>query len=120
MDHLAWLGAWYAEQCDGCWEHTRGLRLEPVEAGGPERDRLRLTIELVGTGSAESRPRSLLVTSTRGEQLRCTLTAERFQGEGDAENLEQVIGVFRCWVEGVEQASPAGAAACWALAEVGV
>ncbi len=86
-DDLEWLGTWYRQQCDGQWEHHRGMVLEPGWT---------LRIDLRGTDAAGFAPRSLAVRAIDGPWLRCRLDAQRFEGEGA--EVEQLIGVFRQWV----------------------
>ena len=55
-----------------------------------------LRIDLRGTDAAGFAPRSLAVRAIDGPWLRCTLDAQRFEGNGA--EVEQLIGVFRQWV----------------------
>ena len=93
-DNLEWLDDWYQSQCDGSWEHSRGMRLESLDAPG-----WRLTIDLAGTTAANATPQSLNLDTPCGEWIDCTISGERFQGSGDPRKLEQIIGVFRQWVD---------------------
>ena len=122
VDNLEWLEAWYRRQCDGVWEHELGMNLRPVQpAPRPRPPWLRqsspeetqrsglaetsavngwgLTIELAGTDAADHQPRTLVLDSQDGDWLSCAMTPDRFEGSGDARRLEQIIGVFRHWVE---------------------
>ncbi len=56
-----------------------------------------LRIDLRGTSAAGCAPRSLAVCAIDGGWLRCTLNAQRFEGEGA--EVEELIGVFRRWVD---------------------
>ena len=111
LDNLGWLHGWYQRHCDGCWEYSLGLRLTRLEAHeqAPEKARgqafassrpgWRLIVELSGTGCSIMRPRTARIKSIDGGWLHCSLTPERFTGTCDPGRLEQVIGVFRRWVE---------------------
>ncbi len=68
------------------------MLLEPMENNG-----WRLRIDLRGTDAAGAAPRKLAVCAIDGAWLRCTLNAQRFQGEGA--EVEELIGVFRRWVD---------------------
>ena len=57
----------------------------------------RLRIDLRGTAAAGIAPRRLAVCAIRGTWLRCALNAQLFDGEGA--EVEELIGVFRSWVE---------------------
>jgi hypothetical protein len=109
-DDLEWLGTWYRNQCDGQWEHQKGMLLEPVASTTQAAWRLR--IDLRGTSAAGFPPRHMALYAMyesghasqrgleRGSWVRCSLTAQAFEGEGA--QVEELVGVFRRWV-GPEQ-----------------
>jgi hypothetical protein len=100
LDNLEWLEAWYQRQCDGVWEHELGMNLRSVpQSITTPASGWGLTIELAGTDAADSRPRTLVLDSRDGDWLSCAMTPDRFEGTGDARRLEQIIGVFRRWVD---------------------
>lgn len=97
---LEWLQLWYGQQCNGTWEHQGGMLLEPLggtNAGSPTGAGWRLSIDLRGTAAAGSAPRRLAVRAMHGAWLRCSLTGQKFQGEGA--EVETLICVFRGWIE---------------------
>ena len=105
-DDLEWLGTWYQQQCNGKWEHQKGMLLEPLNhgertlepgSGSSRKAGWRLRIDLRGTAAAGAAPRRLAVCALHGTWLRCALKAQRFEGEGA--DVEELIGVFRCWVD---------------------
>ena len=61
----------------------------------------RLRIDLRGTAAAGARSRSFSLGAIHGlpsgEWLRCTLNAQRFEGEGA--EVEPLIAVFRRWID---------------------
>jgi Immunity protein 53 len=93
-NHLEWLQDWYQRQCDGDWEHNEGIRLESLRQPG-----WRLTISLEGTSAENTAPNRMNFDTSGGEWIDCTLDGGRFEGAGDPRRLEQIIGVFRKWVE---------------------
>ena len=104
-DDLEWLGTWYRKQCDGRWEHQKGLLLEPVAGSTQEsQESWRLRIDLRGTTAAGAGPRRMalyamptsLQQARRGNWVRCSMNAQAFEGEGA--EVEQLVGVFRRWV----------------------
>jgi hypothetical protein len=112
-DDLEWLGTWYRNQCDGRWEHHKGMLLEPVASSTQEAQASwRLRIDLRGTTAAgfPTRHMALYFMSAsghasehgleRGYWVRCSLTAQAFEGEGA--QVEELVGVFRRWI-GPEQ-----------------
>jgi Immunity protein 53 len=97
-NNLEWLEGWYQQQCDGDWENRQGLRLESLRRPG-----WRLIISLEGTSAQNASPNRLSLDTSGGEWLDCTISAQRFEGAGDPRRLEQIIGVFRKWVETPQQ-----------------
>ena len=93
-NHLEWLDEWYRHQCNGEWEHKQGMRLRMLDDPGWQ-----LTIQLEGTSAKNTRPQRLRMETRGGGWLACSIGAERFEGSGDPRKLEQIIGVFRRWVE---------------------
>jgi Immunity protein 53 len=94
MDNLEWLEAWYQRQCNGEWEHRLGMQLQTLEDPG-----WHLTINLSGTSAANARPQRLSFDTPCGDWIDCSIGGERFEGQGDPRKLEQIIGVFRHWVD---------------------
>ena len=103
-DDLEWLGTWYQQQCNGTWEHQKGMLLEALndkrlglKGSSSQKAGWRLRIDLRGTAAAGAAPRRLAVCAIHGAWLRCALTAQRFEGEGA--DVEELIGVFRRWID---------------------
>ncbi len=93
-NNLEWLDNWYQRQCNGEWEHQHGMYLQPLEGWG-----WHLTINLEGTSAVNARPQQVRLDTTGGDWIACSIGADRFEGAGDPLRLEQIIGVFRQWVE---------------------
>ena len=91
---LEWLDEWYQRQCNGKWEHTQGMHLEMLDNPGWQ-----LTIHLSGTTAKDARPQGLRMETRGGGWLACSIGKGCFEGSGDPRKLEQIIGVFRRWVE---------------------
>lgn len=99
INNLEWLDGWYQRQCNGEWEHRQGVQLEALEQRGWQ-----LTIQLTGTSAENARPQKLRLDTTTGDWIACSISPERFEGAGDLKKLEQIIGVFRQWVDTPERA----------------
>lgn len=100
-NNLEWLDGWYQRQCNGEWEHTQGVRLKSLDDPG-----WHLTINLAGTSAVNARPQQLRLDTQSGGWLACSIAGECFEGSGDPRKLEQIIGVFRRWVETERQTGP--------------
>ena len=100
-DDLEWLGTWYQQQCNGRWEHQKGMLLQslPAPLGDPRQQAAgwQLRIDLRGTTAAGFGPKRMHLCALDGPWLRCALTAQRFEGAGS--EVEEVIAVFRRWID---------------------
>ncbi len=99
INDLEWLETWYRQQCNGDWEHRKGMLLQPLRSYG--RHGWQLQIELHDTTAAGSAPRRMALCAIDGATprmwLRCTLSSHRFKGEGA--DVEELVAVFRNWVD---------------------
>ena len=102
MDDLEWLERWYAEQCDGDWEHLCGVKIDTLDNPG-----WLLTVDLVGTNleNRASRAVRILGDPPRGENgniggpiwIDCRVRDGKFTGAGDAVQLTALLATFRSW-----------------------
>ena len=65
-----------------------------------------MTISLEGTTAQNAEPNRLSLDTSGEEWIDCTISGERFEGAGDPRRLEQIIGIFRKWVDGPRQMNP--------------
>jgi hypothetical protein len=98
LNNLEWLETWYQQQCNGEWEHSQGVHLDTL-VDSPDRDGWQLTINLHGTSAENMPPQKITLDSSGGDWIDCRLSSSRFQGAGDLRKLEQIIGIFRKWVD---------------------
>jgi hypothetical protein len=94
MDALERLQEWYAEQCDGEWEHSYGVHLETLDNPGWS-----LTVDLTGTRWANlSEPRRLIERS-ENDWYDLELTSSKFAGNCGPRNLSELIREFHSMIE---------------------
>lgn len=95
-DLLRWLQAWYANQCDGDWEHQQGIQLETLDNPG-----WTLRVDLAGT-ALWNRPFARVQRGDidSGDWAWCGVRAFRFEGSCGPLNLGELLGMFRAWAEG--------------------
>jgi hypothetical protein len=94
---LAWLQGWYAGYCDGEWEHQYGIRIETLDNPG-----WLLHIDLNGTDLEGVEFAELVRQNPANvdDWVQCRVGDEVFTGAGGSHNLEELLRVFRTWVEG--------------------
>lgn len=100
MDALTRLQKWYQSQCNGNWEHSRGVTIGTLDNPGWTID-----IELSET-ALEGRPfreRSYGIGKDAAisgdEWLVCKVEQNVFKGRGGPFKLKEMIEVFLDWVE---------------------
>ena len=92
---LAWLQDWYRANCDGDWEHSFGVRVETVDNPG-----WFVNIDLKGTRYASLAAPEIARDVSDDDWLRCSIKEVRFEAAGDPSKLEEILRVFRAWMEG--------------------
>jgi hypothetical protein len=87
---LDWLMNWYADQCDGDWEHYTGIRIETIDNPG-----WRLRIPVWGTAYENA---TLALTKREVDDFdwtHCRIHEGFFEGHGGPKNLKDLIEKFR-------------------------
>lgn len=88
------LQAWYAQQCDGDWEHEYGIKVDTIDNPGWS-----LQIDLIDTpleGKAFARIKQDI---TENNWVHCWVSENKFQAGGGPQNLDDLIRIFIEWVE---------------------
>lgn len=86
LELLARLEKWYASQCDGEWEHHRGVSIETLDNPG-----WRLKADV----SPEFEARTI-VSNQKGDSdwMHCEVKDGEFLGAGDPDKLAHIIEAF--------------------------
>lgn len=95
------LQAWYLKQCNGSWEHEKGIRIDTIDNPGWS-----LTVDLGGTAAAGEPFVPVQHQRSETDWISCRIQSERFEAFGGPSNLEELLSIFLSWVEGAE-AKPA-------------
>ncbi len=92
MDCLTWLQSWYADQCDGDWEHEEGLKIYTVDNPG-----WRVQVGLLDTDLEGKLFEEVKVERSEKDWYRCWVKDRMFQGACGSRNLLEMLEVFRTW-----------------------
>jgi len=98
MDNLTWLTDWFAKRCDGEWESDFGVSIESVNNPG-----WMVRIDLDGTGVDPSSFAAMAEQRSPSNWVECKVEAGAWMGGAGVGNLDEVIGIFRAWVEGTRK-----------------
>ena len=98
MSELERLQRWYADQCDGEWEHGHGITVETVDNPG-----LCLSIDLTGTSARLELGRSLEVERDDDDWYQIWVREERghrcLLAACGPLNLAEVVEIALTWLE---------------------
>lgn len=100
MNPLAKLQEWYQRQCNGEWEHDRGIRIESCDNPG-----WWVRIDLLGT-PLEGQPFAPVMENVDAQRFRqgprwlcCHVENGVWNGAGDETCLLSIIAIFLEWAE---------------------
>ena len=93
-DLLAWLQAFYRDQCDGAREHQAGISIETVDNQG-----WLVEIDIEGTRLARRAFRPVQTERSEHDWLQCHMDSGSFIGAGGPDNLTEILTIFRDWAE---------------------
>ena len=88
-DLLTQLQAWYADQCDGDWEHTYGITIESLDNPG-----WRVQVDLVGTRLARLIDEGVQVEHSATDWLHWSVSDGRFVAACGPSGLGGAISAF--------------------------
>lgn len=94
MSPMDWLMEWYAEECNGDWEHSYGVRMETLDNPG-----WKLKVDLVDTDwEGREQPR-VLTDRSDTDWMDCRADGHVFEAHGGPGNLGEMVEAFRQFVE---------------------
>ncbi|MGV9655218.1 immunity 53 family protein [Streptomyces sp. NPDC003554] len=91
---LSWLQGWYAEQCDGDWEHEWGVKIETLDNPG-----WTITIDLDGTSLEEREYPEQTIRRGPHDWIFARVADRQFDGACSPRNLTEFLTMFRSWAE---------------------
>ncbi|GAB4063852.1 immunity 53 family protein [Uliginosibacterium sediminicola] len=91
MNELSRLQSWYANQCNGIWEHSYGLSIETLDNPG-----WCLTVDLIDTDIFELSFIELKREAIESDDdwLVCRVEDGRFRGHCGPANLQELLSIF--------------------------
>jgi len=97
MNSLTELQTWYRAQCDGEWEHDRGITIKSTDDPG-----WWVTIDLQGTALADRafapvQHGNFDSLDPQPPWLTCEIKDGVFHGAGDASTLAEILELFLSW-----------------------
>lgn len=95
---LAFLQDWYRAQCNGEWEHVKGVTIETLETPG-----WMVTIDLEGTPLESMYMEPLCVERSPADWIECRVETQQFRATGDSTKLFAILLAFEKWASRVQK-----------------
>jgi len=92
-DVLGRLQRWFADACNGTWEHELGIRIETLDNPGWS-----VKLDLSGTALDGKNFDEVEVNRSETDWIKCRVKNGRFEGAGGAQNLDEILGEFVRWI----------------------
>ncbi|MGH8524925.1 MAG: immunity 53 family protein [Gammaproteobacteria bacterium] len=86
------LQRWYAEHCNGDWEHSFGVSIGTLDNPGWS-----VEIDLAETALQDATFREISRLEPETDWIRCWVEGMKFKGVGDPGKLEEIITMFLAW-----------------------
>jgi len=98
MDNIKWIGSWMDQNCDDDWEHCYGIRIETLDNPGWS-----IEIDISYTSVDDLSLELILIERDEDDWIHCRVENNVFKGSGGLYNLNELIDIFRRWVEDNEE-----------------
>ena len=93
MNSIKFLQEWYAEECNGDWEHTWGIRIETLDNPGWSVD-----VDLCETGLSDQTFSPINIHRDDRNWINCKVVDAKFKGRCGPHNLDEMLRIFASWV----------------------
>ena len=94
MEVLNWLQKWYISNCDGYWEHLYGVKIDTLDNPG-----WIVKIDLMDTPIEQKEFDKVTKYISDDNWIHCMVKDGVFDGGGDSNKLEEILLIFKNWVE---------------------
>jgi hypothetical protein len=94
METLERLQNWYAQQCNGVWEHEYGISIGNLDNPGWQ-----VSIDLVQTKYENKEFQTVKIDRDENNWIVCRIEEKKFQGYGGKHSLDELLQVFLDWTE---------------------
>src|SRR5688572_6346767 len=96
-NELTWLQQWFAEHCDGDWEHGEGIRIETLDNPG-----WKAVIDIADTELDHIEVDIVEVERSDTDWFMYEIRDGKFIGRGGAQNLTEILRAFVQLAEGAQ------------------
>ena len=93
-EDFKWLFQWFANQCDGDWEHEYGIHIGTLDNPG-----WRLKISLIGTILENKKFKKIAIERSETDWIFCLIENGHFEAACGLFNLSEGLKIFHNWAE---------------------
>ncbi len=93
-DTLEQLQEWFADHCDGDWEHGNGVKIDSLDNPGWS-----LAISLAGTPLEGKTIEKVRHERSEADWIWLWVEEDVFNGCGGAGNLREIVSAFLAWAQ---------------------
>jgi hypothetical protein len=97
-DELGWLQQWFADHCDGDWEHDDGIKIQTLDNPGWE-----VSISVADTELEGISPEKVNLDRSDTDWIVYEVQNACFIARGGPNNLLEILRAFRQLVEGSDE-----------------
>ncbi len=91
---INWLNNWILYNCDSDWEHTYGIKIQTLDNPGWS-----VKIDIEETPMMNVEFENIEIENDDDDWIHCKVEDNIFYGYGDLQKLENILLIFRNWVE---------------------
>lgn len=92
LNDLSWLQKWYSQHCNGEWEHASRIHIYSIDNPG-----WRVKIDLSDTSLAGKTLNKKIQEHSDSNWIHYWVKDNIFEAAGGAENLSEILNIFRKW-----------------------
>ena len=97
-NYVKWLEKWYKDNCYDEWEQSYGVKIDTLDNPG-----WMVTIDIIYTELEDKEFPMLKIDNSDDDWIVCQVRKKQFIGCGDFTKLEEIIKVFKEWVENYQE-----------------
>ena len=94
MNIINWLEKWYQSNCDTEWEHAYGIKINTLDNPG-----WIVEIDLADTPLKDKVFENIKIDNGNEDWIICCVNNDVYTGSGDTAKLEEILNMFKEWVE---------------------
>lgn len=94
QSNLEWLQFFYGNCCDGDWEHSWGVKIDTLDNPGWS-----FVFDLENTDLETRSFQFQKIERDEHDWIICKVADKKFVGWGGPNNLDELLGIFKEWVQ---------------------